>query len=893
MKKLVLFIALTLALVPVLAQDLLDRAVSVDIDNLTLEEALFYLMDKEGVHLSFSNDLIPDKRVTLQRKNIPLSEVLYLLLKEVSIDFRVVGRQVVLYRRDLVLPPAKKKFTISGFIRDEQTRELLIGASIYDRNSGKGTVTNEYGFYSLSLTEGEVDLQFSYLGYVTFNQAFKLMEDREINLQLSASLTLAEVVVIAKDSSLLQRNSAMSVNEIDINDVERLPKLAGESDVIRTVHLLPGIQTGADGIGGIHVRGGNVGQNLILIDDVPVYDVSHAAGIFSIFNTDAIRSAKLVKGGFPARYGGRVSSVLDIRTKEGNLKEFKAKANVGLLTASVSAEGPMRKDYSSFFVSGRGSFLDLYLRPVSRYYKDLLGETGETAYDFYDFNAKLNFSFTEQDKVYISVYAGGDDFRNFGQASDVVGVTNVLVNDTTFFRLDTDYSENLSWGNTVAAFRWNHLFNNKLFLNSTVTYSRLELDLAYSSTDSIVDLAEDLTIFRDVDFGAYLSSIEDFGAKLDFNLIPSTEHYLRFGVGTTRHLFNPGVLFFNESVSQGTGTDVLPSRVVQSSEFYAYFEDEIDLGKLMLNVGFRATNLSVETKTYQFLEPRVSAYYQVFEKFGIKASYSKMTQYLHLLSRSGIGLPTDLWVPSTRNIEPQVAYQYVAGFDLSLGKSASLEVETYHKRMENLLTYSEGANILGNWEENVTVGSGTSSGIEFMLKKRFGQNAKGWLSYTYSRTNRTFEEINFNRSYPYKYDRTHDFKLAFTHQFNKWLQLSTTWQIATGLAFTLPLETFTSNSVPGAEGFPIIVTLTEEKNNFRLPDYHRLDLSLNFAFHSKKLSHRFSLGGYNLYSRRNPLYYNWVNGQVVRVGDELVQPQRFVEVRLIPFLPSLSYSLQF
>ena len=436
MKKYLLALSILLLPATIFAQEILDRKVSVSIKDLSIEEALYYLIDNQSVNFSFNNDLLPDKIVSLRFKNTALKIVLKALFKDTAIGFKAIGKQVVLFRREI--PPPVKKFTISGFLTDAASGENLIAANIYDHQSGKGTVTNEYGFYSLTLTEGQADLQFSYLGYNSVFRPVDLKQDVELSLALDASLTLAEVIVTDSDSTIEIRNTGMSSEEININDVKELPKLAGEADLIRTTHLLPGIQTGADGVGGIYVRGGNLGQNLILIDDVPVYNVSHTAGIFSIFNTDAIRSAKLVKGGFPARYGGRISSVLDVRTKEGNLKEVKASGNIGLLASSFSLEGPIQKDKSSFFISGRGSFLNWYLRPLSRYAKEIRNQTGETNYKFFDFNAKLNFRFTEKDKIYISIYNGLDRFENYGGSSDTLGLINL--SDTINIKLSISTS---------------------------------------------------------------------------------------------------------------------------------------------------------------------------------------------------------------------------------------------------------------------------------------------------------------------------------------------------------------------------------------------------------------------------------------------------------------------
>lgn len=868
-------------MLPALAQDLLEQRVSVRFKDVSLVDALYQLIDQEDIKLSFSKDILPNKTVDLRLKKNQLKTILGILLRDTDIDFKVLGNQVVLFKTQR--PITKKKYTISGFLRDEETQELLIAASVYDHSTGKGTETNEYGFYSLTLSEGPVDIQYSYLGYVNSHKRFKLAENKEFNVNLKASLTLNPVVVIATDSTVEKRPTGMSYNAIQIKDVESLPKLAGESDLIRTIHMLPGIQTGADGIGGIHVRGGNVGQNLILIDDVPVYNVSHAAGVFSVFNTEAIKSVKLVKGGFPARYGGRVSSVLDIRTKEGNMNEYKANFNVGLLTAGATLEGPLQKGSSSFFISGRTSFLNLYLKPTTRFIKESRGQIGSTGYSFYDFNAKLNFSFTEKVKIYISVYSGSDDYSNDSRSSINLEQYNPLTNTSTFFRLDQSIEESLNWGNDVAAFRLNYLFNNKLFLNATATYSSLKLGLEYLRADSLVNTTEDLTERREIEYGAYVSSIEDVGFKFDFNLIPSTVHYIRFGVGGTNHIFNPGALSFSQTLRS---TDPIFNEPIKSTEFYGYVEDEIKWEKWMINAGLRGTVHTVGLKNYKYLEPRLSIYYEMDEGIGLKASYSKMTQYLHLLSKSSIGLPTDLWVPSTANIDPQVSWQTVGGIDFNIGQFTSFSLEGYYKKMKNMWTYSEGANTLTNWEDNVRKGQGISYGIEFMWNQKIGKNTKAWLSYTWSKTNRIFSEINLGRTYPYRYDRTHDLKLVLMHRFKSWLEFSGNWQINTGLAYSLPLQTYVIDDIPGGPPGTIDAEFIEEKNSSRLPLYHRLDLSLNFLIKGKKWQHTINLGAYNVYNRNNPLYYRLAR-------DNFLQPSGFVQVSLIPFLPSLRYTVKF
>jgi outer membrane receptor for ferrienterochelin and colicin len=891
MKKYLLAFSILLLSAPTFAQGLLDQKVTISIEKLSLEETIYALIDQADVNIAFNHDILPEKLIDRSFRNTPLKNILQEIFRGTPLAFSVIGQQIVLFEKEVL--PQPKKYTISGFLTDAATGELLIAASVYDKRSGKGTATNEYGFYSLTLLEGPADLQFSYLGFNSAYKSLNLNANVELNLTLDANLMLEEVIVTDADSTLEVRNTGMSFENIDVKDTKELPKLGGESDIIRTTHLLPGVQTGTDGVGGIYVRGGSLGQNLILIDDVPVYNVSHAAGVFSIFNTDAVRSAKLVKGGFPARYGGRTSAVLDIRTKEGNLKEIKATGNIGLLSASASIEGPMQKDKSSFFISGRGSFINWYLKPASRYVKENQGQIGETSYDFFDFNAKFNFRFTDKDKIYISLYNGSDGFANDGMASDIVAIPNGLTADTSYFIVDANYGESLEWGNSVAAFRWNHLFSNKLFANTTITYSRLNLGLEYVSGDSTVNLQNQTTIGRNLDVGNYSSSIEDFGVKLDFSLIPSTTHYLRFGVGSTRHLFNPGVLVFDESAPNTQVQGVISNGVVQSGEFFAYVEDEMQLfDKLTVNAGLRATSLSVTTKNYQSLEPRLSAYYQVVDGIGLKGSYSKMTQYLHLLTKSTIGLPTDLWVPSTDKVSPEQSWQLVGGIDLDFWKTGSISIEAYNKRMDNLLTYSEGANVISDWEENVRVGSGRSYGLEFLWRQKIGKKLDGWASYTWSRTTRQFADVNQGRTYNYRYDRTHNFKMAFSYKVKKWLNITGNWLFSTGLAYSLPLQSYVNDSVPGIEPWPVTIDVIEQKNEFRMPYYHRLDLSFNFYFKTKGLSHSIQAGVYNLYNRRNPLYYNWVDDPVV-VDGEVVRRRRFVEVVLLPTLPSLSYSINF
>lgn len=870
------------------AQYALEQRVSIRIKNAPLEAALLTLIQETGAHLSFANDLLPNKQVSLKSKKQPLATVLDALLRNTGIAYREIGDQIVLYRS--YLPPTpSKKYTISGFIEDAENGEKLIAASVMDRRSGKGVETNEYGFFSITVPAGSVRLSVYYLGYEPIEQEVLLESNQQLRFALKTSLTLPLVEIFATDSTNNNLKSGLTTNTFSAADIEQLPSLGGEPDLIRAAHLLPGIQTGADGIGGIHVRGGNPEHNLVLIDGVPVYNVVHAAGLFSVFNTDAIRSAQLLKGGFPARYGGRLSSVLDIHTKEGNLKQLSGQVEAGLLTLRASLEGPIVKDKSSFFVSARHSFLNWYLNPLSAAEKAKQGETGETGYRFYDINAKLNYAFSDKDKVYLSFYRGSDYFRNEGARSDDIHIYRNYNEDTLNYRFDQWYGETLRWGNTVAAFRWNHLFSDKLFANTTLTYSRLWTDIYYGTVDSVVFLNHGNTIIKDFEHGRYLSSIEDVGARIDFDYLWTPSHTLRFGANATQHRFNPGALAYDESTEHLRDDETLQGNdPIASREYVAYAESNLTPGtRWSINVGLHAALLELKDTNYFSLQPRFSAYWRATERLGFRATAGQMTQFLHLLSNSNIGLPTDLWVPATSKIPPQRAWQASAGIDYTF-KGFELGVEGYYKKMTDLLSFSEGAFFLNSWENNVTTGNGRAYGVEFLLRKPAG-NTTGWIAYTLSWADRQYERINLGARYPFRYDRRHDFKIVLQHKFNKWISLNANWLLSSGSAYSFPVSEYLY-TLPN--GTPITVTNYGSKNIFRMPLYHRLDASARLTFQTKKLFHDINVGVYNAYNRKNPLYYDF-RTNFVTVGEELKETKKVVQVWLLPILPSVSYAIRF
>ncbi|GJM35752.1 MAG: TonB-dependent receptor [Saprospiraceae bacterium] len=887
MNRLLLSLSFLLTCFVVTGQNPLDHEVTLVVRNVAVEDALYKLIDQNEVKLIFTNDILPKNKVSIRLRRVPLGEVLKEIIKGTNLRFKVIGAQVILYKD--VEPPAAKEFTISGFLDDSETGERLIGASIFERNNGRGAITNAYGFYSMTLPAGPVELTYAYLGYEATVRYFILQDNYKENIGLFPSLTLTEVLVIGSDSAIARNPDGSSTDFIQIDDVNWLPKLAGESDLVRTTYLLPGVQTGTDGVGGIHVRGGNPGQNLILIDGVPVYNISHAAGVFSIFNTNAIRTAKLIKGGFPARYGGRISSVLDIRTKEGNKKDYKAQADLGMLTSGLSVEGPIIPDKSSFFVSGRGSFLNLYLQPLSRREKANRGEWGTTSYSFYDVNAKLNYTFSDDDRIYLSYYRGNDRFGNSGNRSDLVNLSTSGGIDN--YRIDQGYSEKLYWGNQVGAFRWNHLLSDKLFANAAFTYSNFNVAFDYTSQDSLVNQDIGQTLVSNFSVGQFRSSIEDIGLKLDFDFFPRTHHYLRFGVSFNHQFFNPGILFFDNKIEDEVDS-TRSNDLIDANEYAAYLEHEFQWGKkLFFNIGLRAMIQSVNSRNYRSLQPRFNLFWQLSKCVGLKTSYSNMVQFVHLLSSSSIGLPTDLWVPSTAKIRPQEADQINLGAEFTLAPGLILEVETYYKWMNHLLAFSEGAFFLNDWQDNVTSGKGTAYGIEFYLKKQEGRTT-GWIAYGLAKTDRQFERIYFGQRYPFKYDRRHDLKIIVNHQISKKWAFSATWVLSSGFAYTLPLEKYT---IQLTDYLPVIteeVFDNGEKNGQRMPFYHHLDFTFNYVFKTGKFEHNLNLGVYNVYNRRNPLY-NTIRKRYLNQNDKLLEVNKTVQVLLVPITPSIHYSIKF
>ncbi|MEM7371871.1 MAG: carboxypeptidase-like regulatory domain-containing protein [Bacteroidota bacterium] len=799
----------------------------------------------------------------------------------------------------------QKRYTISGYLEDASSGEKLISAKVFDSKTRKGTLTNNFGFFSLTLPEGPVSLVATYSGFQTISKELNLTMDLSMNFSLK-EFQVDEVMIVAENEERIEEKTEMSVVDIPIQQIKLLPALLGEVDVIKAVQLMPGVQSGNEGSTGLYVRGGGPDQNLILLDDVPLYYVSHLGGFFSVFNADAIKSVKLTKGGFPARYGGRLSSVLDIRMKEGNMNEFHGEGSIGLISSKLSLQGPIIKGKSSFIISGRRTYLDLFSKPISR-----IATKGQTSfgYHFYDLNGKVNHTFSDKDRLYFSFYLGDDNLSISNNEKE----GNPGEEDFYEFRL----KNKTLWGNKMAALRWNHIWSPKLFSNLTATYSKYRFNADNDLYDAYSYRQND-SIKTNVSEGSlgYKSGIEDFGAKLDFDFYPAPSHAIKFGAASTYHTFTPGLLGLKFKTGETNLDTTLNNQKANSLESYVYIEDEFKIGeKFSANVGVHGVHYLVNKKSYYSLQPRASARLLVGEKVALKASYVQMTQFIHLLSNSGAGLPIDLWVPATEKVAPQTSWQAAAGIATSfLDGQLSLSIEGYYKEMNNMIEYKEGTDFfLGvddkSWEERVeTGGKGTAYGAEILLQKKTGKTT-GWVGYTLSWNNRQFANINGGNVYPYKYDRRHDFSAVVSHQLTEKISVAGTWVYGTGNAITLASGGYGSIITPfgglpnqnygsyaeffnGGEFFEGGVKLYENgRNGFRMQAYHRLDLGINFTKKKKWGERTWSISVYNAYNRLNP--YTYILRRKFNQQTGTFDQKKLTKIALFPVIPSISYAFKF
>lgn len=768
---------------------------------------------------------------------------------------------------------AQNKFTVSGYVREEGSAEQLIGVNIYLPGTTTGTTSNTYGFYSITLPQTDtLTLIFSYVGYASQVRKLPLKANTELNIDLLSEAMLQEVEVIARQQEKISETPQMSSIEVPIAQIKSVPALLGEKDVLKVLQLMPGVQKGSEGNSGIYVRGGGPDQNLIILDDAVVYNAFHLFGFFSVFNGDALKSVELTKGGFPARYGGRLSSVIEMNMKEGNKEKLHGEGGIGLISSRLTLEGPLKKGRSSFLISGRRTYADAIMRP-------LMPAGSKAGYYFYDLNTKLNYDFGTKNKVYISGYFGRDKFSIVDQ-------------------LFSSSSRNgFNWGNATGTLRWNHLFNQKLFANTSFIFSNYRFGAFAREKD-----AKGNTYSLD-----YSSSIRDLGLKYDVDYFASPRLFFKAGIHTTLHRFTPDALVIKDIGTEQPQRNIVHTDAVETA-LYAESASE-PLPGLKVNAGLRMSLFQVHNKAYLNPEPRLSASYSLSRNTAIKMSYADMYQYLHLLSNTGIGLPTDLWVPATEKVAPQRSRQIALGLAKDFaGKTMTGTVELYYKKMDNSIAYKEGSSFLVisqgperagqvNWEDNVVSGQGWSYGAEWLLQKKVGRFS-GWIGYTLSWTELQFDSLNFGEKFFARYDRRHDISVVGIYQLSPKITLSGTWVYGTGNAVTLPVSLFYTPqhepNLPGSVGYGYEMgTFTNDygkKNSFRMAPYQRMDVGIQFHKKKKKYERTWEVSIYNLYNRKNPYYYTIGS----KVDPATGAQQRILkQVSLFPIIPSVSYNFKF
>ena len=721
---------------------------------------------------------------------------------------------------------AQEEFTISGTISDAETGETLIGATVTIASLDLGTTTNEYGFYSITLPpQEEIELLVRYVGFQNQSRTIELNADVQLNIELSTGVQLEEVVVKANSFEEQLQSTEMSVEVITTREAKLIPVLLGESDILKTIQLKPGIPSGSEGTTGLFVRGGGADQNFIVLDEAVVYNANHLFGFFSTFNTDAVKDLKIYKGGFPAQYGGRLSSVIDVKLKEGNRKKFSGSGGLGLISSRLTLEGPIQKDKSSFMVSGRRTYVDIFTRAINRSNADDPDFDQIPDYYFYDLNTKINFKLSEKDRLYFSGYFG----------RDVFGV------NADFFDFNFD------WGNATGTARWNHIFNPKLFANTTFTYS----DYQYNIRNRVTGFSFSVG-----------SNIRDANLKSDFYYAINPENTLRFGGNITYHQFDVSRL--NAGSDDGE-INFSAGQRFDGIEAGLYISDEIEFAdRLKVNAGLRLSGFGNDGTFYVGIEPRVAANYGLSSKVSLKGSYAKMYQYLHLVSSSGVALPTDVWYPTTQRIKPQNSDQVALGISFLPSKELLINYELYYKRLNNQVQFVDGAELFANneLEEEFAIGKGEAYGMEWSIEKKYGR-LTGWIGYTLAFVRiGEFQTIDENGRFQQQgyfspnYDRRHDLSIVAMWEIGRARRLvaTATYVYGSGDRRWMPTGRFTFQDIYSTE-FEAVVPDYQDRNNFRLPPYARLDLGLVYRLaQTKKLKSDLTLSVVNVLDRRNAFF---------------------------------------
>lgn len=782
---------------------------------------------------------------------------------------------VLLFLLKLCYLNSQTDVTLNGYILDAGSGESLIGATAYVSELGFGATSNEYGFYSITLPPGKYTLEYAYLGFQSKTVVLDLNKNMSYNAELAEeALELEEVVITAEPEDKNVTEVEMSTNKLDVATIKKMPTLLGEVEIIRSIQLLPGVTTVGEGASGFNVRGGNIDQNLVLLDEAPVFNSSHLFGFFSVFNPDAVKDVKIYKGGIPARYGGRLSSILDVRMKEGNSKQLEVNGGIGFIFSRLSVEAPIVKDKASFIVAARRSYIDVLARPF------LSDENSDSGLNFYDLTLKTNYKFSDKDRIYLSAYLGRDNFL-FGEQAG------------------------FNWGNSTGTLRWNHLFNDRLFSNLTFYYSDYDYQIKFFSDAQ-----------NRFDWNA---SIVNFSVKPEFSYYLNPRNVLRFGGQSIVYRFEPGDAV---GISEGEVQDFgLTNKYAIESALYIENEQDIS-NKLSLNYGIRWSYFNYTGKgaafsfgdaapgerrpvtgvefydqwesiqSYNNFEPRFSLKYQLDPTSSLKASYNRMAQYIQLISNTTASTPVDIWTPASNNIHPQLADQVAFGYFKNLSDNTyEFSSEVYYKRLDNVVDYIDAADLILNpfLEGDLLEGEGRAYGLEVLMKKNKG-DFTGWLSYTLARTERKVEGINQGNWYPSRFDQTHKLSFNGFYELNKRWSLSSTFTMISGTPISFPTSRFEQ------QGYVVPHNANDNRNNVRIPLYHRLDVGATLKGKErpgKKWQGEWVFSVYNLYNRRNPfaIFFRPEEGRPSAVNP--VQTEAIKLSVIGNFIPSVSYNFKF
>jgi len=747
-----------------------------------------------------------------------------------------------------------QNFTLSGYVQDSASQEIIIGAVVAARDIQRGTLSNAYGFYSLTLPKRDsVRITVDYPGYNRIEKVIQWDQDRRITFLLTEKeIELEEVVITDQKARENVERAVMGVIDLNVDEVELLPAIGGETDILKSLQLLPGVQSGTEASAGFYVRGGTNDQNLILLDEAQVYNPFHLAGFLSVFNTAALKNVTLLKGSFPAQYGGRLSSILDISTKDGNMQSYHGEGGIGLIASRFMFEGPIARNRASFMVSGRRSYFDLLLRPFQQF-----GRT--QGYFLQDLNAKINYRISDKDRLYISAYTGRDQF----------------IDEYIFPEVDTSRIA-IGWGNRTATVRWNHLFGDKLFVNTSLIYNDYRNEQEQKNGG-----------FAFKQF----SQIRDYTGKIDFDYYPNPRHQIKFGGIYTYHNLIPSAQEGRIRLPDGGDSTFTNTSERFITEAAIYLNDEIFVNeRLSLNLGIRVPGFVGDDTTYITWEPRATFRLGLGPNASLKGGYTQMNQYLHQVASSAINNPFDFWIPSGKTVLPQRANQVAIGyFQNFLQDRYEGSLEVYYKTMSNQIDYREGGNpFVPEFEQELVFGRGWSYGAEVYLRKRAGR-LTGWLSYTLSWNYRQFDSLNLGEPFFFRYDRRHDLSIALVYRFNESWSFSSVYVYGTGNAITLPSGTF---AFPGASSFGSIDRYFDYagKNGFRLPAYSRMDIGLRYTKQGPKVKHGLHIDIYNALNRRNPFYLYLDSEYDTRANANRVVGR---QLSLLPMIPTLTYVFEF